>query len=59
MKKYMSIVFSIVLFTFLAGCSGVKVMNRESAPGTDFNKYKTFDFYKVKVSGDTVSKGFN
>ncbi len=43
----------------MAACSSVKVSNTASAPNADFTKYKTFDFYKLTASGDTVSKGFD
>jgi hypothetical protein len=52
MKKY-TIPF---LFILLSACSGVKVMNVESGENVDFGKYKTFDFYKLSASGDTISK---
>lgn len=55
MKKLLA----IFLIGAIAACSATKVSNTESAPNTDFSKYKTFDFYKLTASGDTVSKGFD
>jgi hypothetical protein len=56
MKKYMS---ALLLAAFLCACSGVKVLNAEVADNTDLKQYKTFDFYNVKASGDTLSNMFN
>ncbi|MEI8073396.1 MAG: DUF4136 domain-containing protein [Bacteroidota bacterium] len=55
MKRFLA----ILLIGGLAACSSVKVSNTASAPNADFTKYKTFDFYKLTASGDTVSKGFD
>jgi Domain of unknown function (DUF4136) len=55
MKQFLA----IIMIASLAACSSVKVSNTESAPNTDFSKYKTFDFYKLSASGDTSSKGFD
>ncbi|QEC68705.1 DUF4136 domain-containing protein [Panacibacter ginsenosidivorans] len=52
MKKY---IFFALLIT---SCSTTKVSNTESAPNVDFNDYKTFDFYKLHASGDTISANF-
>ena len=48
-----------LLVLLLAGCSSAKLLKSEKAEGTDFNSYKTFDFYKVEASGDTSSQKFN
>ncbi|MEJ7768021.1 MAG: DUF4136 domain-containing protein [Chitinophagaceae bacterium] len=51
--------FIIYFLAFLfVGCSSAKVLNIEKAEGTDFNAYKTFDFYKIEASGDTASQQF-
>ena len=52
-------ILAILLFGAMAACSSTRVSNTESAPNTDFSKYKTFDFYKLTASGDTISKGFD
>ncbi|MBU3745412.1 MAG: DUF4136 domain-containing protein [Sediminibacterium sp.] len=49
--------FVIICFTF-AACSGVKVLPSESAEGVNWQQYKSFDFYQVDASGDTVSAQF-
>jgi hypothetical protein len=41
-----------------AACSTVKVLNTEQGKDVDLTKYKTFGFYQLKATGDTVSKGF-
>lgn len=55
MKKLMI----LVLAAAMAACSSVKVSNTDAAPNADLAKYKSFDFYKLDASGDTVTKGFN
>jgi Domain of unknown function (DUF4136) len=52
MEKY--IFFALLL----ASCSATKVSKTESAPGVDFGSFKTFDFYKLQASGDTISANF-
>lgn len=42
----------------LASCAATKVSHTESAAGVDFSSYKTFDFYKLQASGDTISANF-
>jgi len=54
----MRILFFITMCFFLTACSGVKVLPTESADNVDWAKYKTFDFYQVDASGDTVSAQF-
>jgi hypothetical protein len=48
-----------LLIIFLSACSGVKVLNTETGDNVDFAKYKTFDFYHVRASGDTMSNVFD
>lgn len=55
MKNY----FLLPMLVFLAACSGIRVLNTETADNADLSKYKTFDFYRVRASGDTVSALFN
>lgn len=55
MKKYLF----VLLVTALVGCSGTKVLHTELGDNVDLRKYKTFDFYQVRASGDTVSTLFN
>jgi len=42
----------------LASCSPMKITYTKSADAIDFTKYKTFDFYELKASGDTITKNF-
>jgi hypothetical protein len=56
MKKYMAVLFFAALF---CACSGVKVLDAEVADNADLRQYKTFDFYNVNATGDTVSTMFN
>ncbi len=55
MKRYFFFLLAVTLFA----CSGVKVANVSAEPGVDLSKYKTFGFYKVKASGDTISASFD
>jgi hypothetical protein len=50
--------FFASLFFLFACSSGIKVANVEASPDADFSKYKTYGFYEVKASGDTISEGF-
>lgn len=51
--------FLFASMVFLFACaSGIKVANVEALPGADFSKYKTYGFYEVKASGDTITAGF-
>ena len=54
MKKYVILLF----VTALVGCSSVRVLHTELGDGADLSKYKTFDFYRLRASGDTVSSVF-
>lgn len=51
---YMKNHLFILLLSVLGACSGVRVLHTETADNTDLAKYKTFDFYRVHASGDTV-----
>lgn len=48
----------ICISTMAIACSPVKVLNTEQGDNIDFTKYKTYNFYRLKASGDTVSKLF-
>lgn len=54
----MRILFFIMMCVSLTACSGVKVLPTESADGVDWAKYRSYDFYQVDASGDTVSAQF-
>ncbi len=49
----------VLCVVMLSACSPAKVLNREQADGVSLSSYKTFDFYSVQASGDTVSRNFN
>jgi hypothetical protein len=54
MKLLLIIASSFLLFA----CSTTRVLRTELAEGTTLTDYKTFDFYKLEASGDTVSVKF-
>ena len=43
----------------LASCSPMKISYTKSADAIDFTRYKTFGFYELKASGDTITKNFS
>jgi hypothetical protein len=45
------------MFVF-ASCSSVKMLDNEKAEGANLSAYKSFDFYSVEASGDTVTQRF-
>jgi hypothetical protein len=58
MKKYYFFLLAVALVTLFA-CSGISVANTEADPAANFSQYKTFGFYKIEASGDTITPGFN
>lgn len=48
----------IYLLLLFASCSPMKVVYTKTTDNIDFNKYKTFNFYELKASGDTTTKNF-
>lgn len=53
--KYLVYLFMSVL---LISCGGPKLVSNNAAPGIDIGKYRTFDFYKLDASGDTIPGKF-
>lgn len=51
--------FVLLLAIISASCSGIKVLNTETGDAVNFTRYKTFNFYEVNASGDTISQNFN
>ena len=49
----------ILLFSVFAACTPMKILNIEQGDNVDYTHYKTYNFYEVKASGDTITKGFN
>jgi hypothetical protein len=46
------------LAILLAACGGPRVVSTQSATGKELSKYKTFDFYQLQASGDTIPGKF-
>jgi hypothetical protein len=42
----------------MLSCSSSRIIKSEIAEGLDWSAYKTFDFYKLEASGDTLSEKF-
>ena len=57
MRNFYGAIFFLLLT--LCACSSARVLNAESAEGVNLDSYKTFDFFQVQASGDTVSQQFN
>lgn len=47
-----------ILVLTIVSCGGPRVISSESAPGANLASYKTFDFYQVQASGDTIPDQF-
>jgi len=54
MKKLMPYIVLMVLIA----CSPMKVLNTEQGDNIDFTKYKTYNFFELKASGDTLTTAF-
>ncbi len=47
---------SLILIVLIAfSCSGIRILNSESNQGFKLSNYKTYNFYKLQVSGDTTA----
>jgi hypothetical protein len=46
-------------FFAVVGCTGPRLLSSNAAEGVDLSSYKTFDFYKVEASGDTITGRFS
>src|SRR6478735_12466892 len=59
-SKIMRLNFLVSFFavTLLISCGGPKLVSNHSAAGIDMAKYRTFDFYKLDASGDTIPGKF-
>lgn len=53
----LSILIGCTIFLAMA-CNTAKVLNTEQGDNVDFTKYKTYNFYQLDATGDTISKGF-
>lgn len=56
MMKLTLLLFITILFMY---CSPVRVFNTEAATDAEPARYKTFGFYEVKASGDTIPRTFD
>ncbi|AFD08922.1 DUF4136 domain-containing protein [Solitalea canadensis] len=54
MRKYILLFLPLIIMA----CASPKVTVKNEAATTNWNNYKSFDFYKLDVSGDTVSAVF-
>jgi len=54
----MKLILSILTLVFLLSCGGPKVVSSELNEGVTLSNYKTFDFYGVEASGDTMPGRF-
>lgn len=54
MKKLIIIVLSILFFS----CSSPRVVRTERADNITWSNYRTFDFYNVEATGDTIASLF-
>ena len=54
MRKYLLFLSALIL----ASCTGPKVAVKNESSSTNWNNYKSFDFYKLDASGDTISSVF-
>lgn len=50
---------SVLAIFAVAGCSGPRLVSSNTAEGVDLASYKTFDFYTVGASGDTIPGRFS
>ncbi len=50
--------FLLILALCCVGCSPLVQINTETSPGSDFSKYKSYNFYQLSAQGDTITKGF-
>jgi len=55
MRFYKATTWFAVSLLALGACSGVRVLNTDRADGFQIGQYKTYDFYTISASGDTVS----
>jgi hypothetical protein len=56
--RFMRTIFSLLLFVSLVSCNAIRVLPVESAPGVNWQEKKTFGFYQVQASGDTITAQF-
>lgn len=52
------LLFYLFVLTIVSCSSTAKIIKSETAEGANLSAYKTFDFYKLEASGDTISQKF-
>jgi hypothetical protein len=57
--KNMKYIIGLFLVVMIGACSAPQVAKTTTVPGADLSKYKTFGFYEVKATGDTLPAFFN
>lgn len=55
----MKFIIGFLFILFMAACSAPRISNVATEPGADLSRYKTFGFYEIKASGDTLPQFFN
>ncbi len=50
--------FMLLMAVTFCACSTTKVLKTEQADNVDFTKYKTYNFYELTASGDTISANY-
>jgi len=51
--------FGLLVIIMMAACSAPHVASTTTVAGANLSKYKTFGFYEIKASGDTLPEFFN
>ncbi|WP_234733926.1 DUF4136 domain-containing protein [Tellurirhabdus bombi] len=51
----MKTIFLLAAFALLTSCSTSRVVKTEAADSFDLSRYKTYNFYSVETTGDTVT----
>lgn len=54
----MKYLWAFLCITTIVSCSTSRIVNTEISEDVDLSTYKTFDFYKLEASGDTLSRKF-
>jgi hypothetical protein len=54
----MPAVKTLIFLVLVVACSPVKVLQTKSADSFNLNNYRTFSFYPVEASGDTIPERF-
>jgi hypothetical protein len=55
---FMRPILSLLVLFSLLSCNAIRVLPVESAPGVNWQEKRTFEFYQVQASGDTITAQF-